>query len=326
MANPVVMDDAQFQQLLGQVGGAEAGPRAPAVKLPVLEKTDATEYLTWEHLIRIGVAGLPDDDAVRRRHIALAVQGAAARATQHISWNDAANVDALLTAYRTVFVTQAASNLALITFEQAEQSEQETVLQWHSRLRVLYLQAYPPPDAAAVAAAQAAGQPLPGAEESRTLIQRFVRGLADPVVCQQVWRVNPGNYSAALTAAQNEIAALGMIQHKTGSVAIRPLRVKEEININAVGTGPTCWGCGAPGHIQRECRSAARGGNRTNRGGTGRRGRGGGRGPATPARKTNLTPTGSRRKGFARDGVHCVDPPVSAPPETSEEGNGASRA
>ena len=113
----------QFQALLEQIRPPD-GPRNPVVKLPILEKTDATEFLTWEHLVRIGVEGLPNEDRVRRRQIALAVQGAAARATQHVQWTALASVDALLRAYRTVFVTESASNLALITFEQAEQSGQ----------------------------------------------------------------------------------------------------------------------------------------------------------------------------------------------------------
>ena len=267
---PVQMDAAQLQQLLAHMG-QPAGPRNPVIKLPVLEKTDATEFLTWKHLVRIGIAGLPDDDRVRRQQIALAIQGAAARATQHVNW-EAHTVDTLLAAYEAVFVSTAASNLSLITFEQAEQSEHETVIQWHSRLRVLFRQAYPDD---------------PNPEVARALIQRFLRGLADPVVCQQAWRSNPVDYQTALTNAQNEVAALGMIQHKTGSVVAKPLRVKEELQIGAIN----CWSCGSPNHLQKDCY--------TNRAGSTRQAKrskpfGGGKGLSNGNRRSPPGPTGKK--------------------------------
>ena len=298
---PVMMAPDQMQQLLSHVGQPAAGPRNPVIKLPVLEKTEAVDFLTWKHLVLIGIAGLPADDRVRRQQIALSVQGAAARATQHINW-EAHTVDSLLKAYEKIFVSDAASNLSLITFEQAEQSESESVIRWHSRLRVLFRQAYPDEEQC---------------ETSRTLIQRFVRGLADPVVCQQVWRKNPGNYQDALTAAQDEVAALGMIQHKTGSVMAKPLRVKEELHLNAI----SCWNCGNSGHVQRDC-SAPRAGPSPSgkRGRPGRKGRGA---PGGGARGTlPVQGTAGRKAGNGRakgKGINCLTEPSTAQEEESWE-------
>ena len=91
-----------------------------------------------------------------------------------------------LDALESRFVPEAEANLAKVSFERAQQGPDETIQAWHGRLRMLFARAYP------------------GATEEEPLVRRFIVGLQQLTVQQQVMRANPRSYSAALAAAQNE--------------------------------------------------------------------------------------------------------------------------
>ena len=84
------------------------------------------------------------------------------------------------------FVPRAQTNLNQTNFEIATQTKEESILEWHSRLRLLFILAYPGVDV----------------QHSAQLKRKFLRGLKDPVIQDHAMTMDSATYDETLGNAQ----------------------------------------------------------------------------------------------------------------------------
>ena len=172
-------------------------PRRPLAKYPKYFNEEAKDggWLLWRSQF-LEAAGInQDDDVLARRQAKLQMSMAAGTLVYDLQPEDFPNLQAFLDALESRFIPEAEANLAKVSFEKAVQTTGETIQAFHGRLRMLYRRAYPR---------------SPGEEP---LVRRFVVGLRDPKVQEQVIRKDPRTYFAALQAAQNELAVAKQVSH-----------------------------------------------------------------------------------------------------------------
>ena len=274
MANPIQLTQPQLQQLIQGLQPQQPAQQ-PVAGGPGVEKFSSgapEEWMTWRRTFLV-VAQIQGWNAQRaKREIVAAMKGRAAMITRDIAYADNAITTAnLLDSYEARFVPQAASRLARNMFAQNAQRPDEDIRDFHGRLRELFMRAYP--------------DYANDAEASTILIDQFTRGLVDRVIAQYVADQNPGNYTDALTFAENRFAndqSRGI--HQIAAMSPNGFMA-------AIGQGAQlCYYCNKPGHIKRDCfsflraqgkpvptRGTFRGrrAGRRGRGGRGGRGRGG---------------------------------------------------
>jgi len=186
------------------------------------------------------------------------MEGEAARSTQDLIPEDFANMAAMLTAFEARFVPAADTKLSRAQFESARQLPNELMTAWHSRLRELYIRAFP-------------GQDV---ENSSLLIDQFVKRLYDRKVAEWVINASPATYAQALATAQNVVANQMFLNgSKTdgtpqgaGRGGIHAFQEKmevdelgnEEFEVNLMSASATCWFCKKTGHIRDDCREFRR--------------------------------------------------------------------
>jgi len=282
------MDAAQFNQVLALLQQPRGGR-----KLSAFKETKEKEWRTWRHNFGIVATINGWNDQRQRREAAAAMEGDAQRAVSDINYEAAANINALLDAYQARFVTPAASDLARVRFLQANQDREEEVLAWHTRVRELFVSAYPGEDV----------------NTSRTLIDRFVLGLTNAKVMEYVWDQRPATFAAALESANNKAASIAILARGRNGIPGPqggPFIIKTEPGLHAMGAGHTCHYCRAEGHFQRECpellparqaiaREQRDGQQRDTNRGRGRKSRGGGgrgRGKPSAGREATQNPAG----------------------------------
>lgn len=253
MANQLVMNADQFQQLLDRIPAAPAPPpnRAGFKRVTPYASADASEWRTWRHNFSIVAASYGWNDLQQRRQAASSLEGRASLATRDID-HLAANLTivGLLDLYEARLIPAAAGRLARAEFTTARQAVGETMIEWHTRLREMFARAFPARDANA----------------DQALIDQFVNHLQDKAI--QLWVLGqaPVDYAAALDHAQSHLANLlitGALKEapRTGLHAINP--PMEEVT-NAMGRMTTgrgasgntvmeCWHCGAKGHTRADC-------------------------------------------------------------------------
>ena len=282
------------------LGGGGGGGRR---KAPTLTTVDATSWETFERRFRI--VGFSNNWNNERMCAELA-SGMAGDASEAVAGIPYQNVgfEALVAQYRAIFVPPSASEMAISEFDTCRQKSDETLLQWHSRVRVLYTRAYP--------------QDLQW-QTSANLIKQFCRGVRRYALLHHLLTNRPANYAMALTTAQNYLASLQLL----------PARAKDTLGLNAMeagatddgSAGPSCWGCGGP-HVLRNCPQPGRatGRGRGAPGGRPKPGRGGtsGRG----SRRGGRGAPGNRKGGSGRKAIQQVqdDQTESAGEEVWEAG------
>ena len=266
-----MMNEEQFAQLLtrlfgagneadgGAAGGAAGGgllaAQTGARRLPAFTTADPQDWIAWRIVFEKVRAyrGWEGDQAVGE--LTTAMQGLAARMVSDINttgreWGD------ILKDYGNRFLPEAASKLARQDFKSAKQKEDETIVQWHTRIRELFLRAHPT---------------LP-TETSVELIEAFIMGLANPKVRELTAHEQPNRMARALESATNRAAvAQSLMQHdglegdKARIGAMQPRR-----NVKFPDS-KGCWHCDQEGHQMRNCPKR---GNNNNRGNSRRPGRG----------------------------------------------------
>lgn len=259
------MDADQFQQFLQalqglnvQGQGAGAAPGAPPVitntgiRLRDFEAGGASEWRDYRaHFVMVSeISGW--DGATQRLQLKAAMRGAAAATVRDLSPNDYQDIDAMLTAFENRFIPAAESLLAQTDFQNARQQMGESIQDWHSRLRTLFIRAHP----------------ARNAHNDVQLIQVFALGIIDSIVRAFTLRTNAADFQAALTAAQNEEA----VQSTTKRIDSQ--RSGQGVNMVVEGSGEeagaegvhalgrkggdarkeaACFFCNKPGHFQKDC-------------------------------------------------------------------------
>ena len=285
--------------------GKAMRPAGGSRRLPAFSSGDPDEWTAFTHTFR-RVADLKEwDEDARKSNLVAAFEGAAVRRVQHINANglDAGgNVytsETLLARYELCFVPASASHLAVGSFKAAKQGSREPILTWSTRLRELYVKAYP----LQAATADTAGD----------LIYQFIIGLVHPTVRERTYQEHPATYTQVLDEATTKASDIlvmrtvpghlgaGSDPSVMGITADGCLLGTDDPNVGAVGGGGnptnksgqqlTCFACSSTAHMIRDCPDKERyerekagqggrgGGQRGQRGQGGRRWGRGGRGP-----------------------------------------------
>lgn len=187
------------------------------------------------HFERVVVANEWTDRQARFA-LAASMTGMASMIIQDIDPDNLANqpLVRLLNAYQKRFLPASASSKAQCDFETAQQEPREDVLTFHSRLRGLFIRAYPGEDT----------------DTSSNLIRRFCRGVRGEDLQIWLFRQKPTTYEQALEIAHSDFAAKEMVRYN------RAAHLKSEpMDINALGPNSKCWNCEKTGHVSRDCKA-----------------------------------------------------------------------
>ena len=275
---------------------AQAGAAAAIVQGGIhrLEKLTSTTPKAWRAFRkRLGLAieinGWAEPRA--KMELSAAMSGDAAEVTEHLmpTADPAQTYAVFLAQHEACFITPAAGDMARQEFANARQQSGESIRQWASRVRTLFLEAYPPP----------VGDPV----NSPHLVEKFTLNLYNKEVLSHVLRHRPNNFPDAVQVAENETASAANIAQELSRRSGKGIH-----SLTGDGSGPSgggaggqihsfgdrrnrvkgpCYRCQEMGHIKRECPLRKRGDGggasrdyRDRRGGSrgGRGGGGGGRG------------------------------------------------
>lgn len=262
-----------------QAAQAQGGPRAAKISLEKFVSGTHDDWRAFRRAFESAVVANQWTNVQARAALSAKVQGKAfvvvedihVDLTVPIGFNDAAPLAPLLNAMEARFSHAIGSDLARTELRSAKQRQDEEIREWHSRLRTLYLRAYPD---------------LPPAqrETCRDMCSAFLYGLKGSELRRQTGSSRPQTYAAYLTAAEDAQSLLMMDRAVGGKGRA------EGHGISAIGNlkfDGTCWNCNRKGHRSRDCRQKKTEGPNNATGGRGRgmrgrgrrgRGRGGARG------------------------------------------------
>ena len=163
------------------------------------------------------------------------MEGAANRAVSDLNVETFANVTLTLDAYEERFIPRAAAQLARAEFDHACQASNETVFQWHTRLREIFSRAYP--ERAATA--------------DRPLIDKFTIGLVDSALARHMLDHQPATFAQALQTAQSKQATEDLMAARYPGQAPTLSAMSHPDGRSAGSSG--CWYCQEPGHQRSDC-------------------------------------------------------------------------
>lgn len=215
-------------------------------KVPPFTSAEPVQWHIWRRQFRIAAEINGWDEARQIREAAAAMGDMAAQFTQDIDYTQVQTIDALLGQYEAKFCPPAESSFAKMEYATAEQGENETVIQWHTRLRSLFVRAYPAADP----------------NTSEHLKDDFIGRLRNTEVQKATLRARPADFAAALAEANNHAATEAIMAKKQLVSVPNPnnLAVQVKREINAMGKGiPNasrfeggCFVCGGD-HMKKFC-------------------------------------------------------------------------
>ena len=238
------ISNVQLQAAVNEGGQAAAG-RTNRVNAKVMEFRNGPDddWLAFKsHFDKIiHLNQFTDYEA--RLALASAMRGRAATNTLDIDvkGNDVTLLE-IIERYEERFLPAGASQRARTNFDRAQQKPEEDVLDFHSRLRSLWNRAYPQ-------------------EVSETqLIRRFILGIRNKDIREEIIRRKPETYGAALAAAQDETSIVELLQSTelgagtAEAMDISALKISQGRGSNSAPkrTGP-CHMCDSETHWKDEC-------------------------------------------------------------------------
>lgn len=242
----MAMTADQLEQLLAAVrpaAGAAGGRR-----LSSFASGDGAEWRVWKDNFVIMSRINNWNEAAQRDLLRVHMEGDAKRHTQHIAVVDRP-INDILEDYDRAFLPAASSKLARSQFKTAAQLPGETILQWSSRLRELFIRAYP--DLAA------------DVDTQIQLREAFAEGIRDPVVREYVQDRDEATLNGAVAAAQAKEANLLSFRSRQGDGVVGTSRKlnaiqgpgeAEDSKVFAMGNRPNeCWTCGSETHYKADC-------------------------------------------------------------------------
>ena len=237
----------------GGVAAPAQQRRTGSARITKFRNEDKDSWIVWKnHFIHTARLNNYNDQEARLALVA-SMDGKAALASMDINVDEIINgvlptLDNVLDRYQARFLPAAASQLAKVKFDASRQSASETSLDYHSRLRALYNEAYP------------------HAADDDALIRKFTTGLKKKDLRTQVMRLNPMTYPEALECTQNEVSVQQLSKlADLGAAPIgdEPMEIgavqevnKTNTSANRNNTGKkagTCHFCKKNGHWKRDC-------------------------------------------------------------------------
>jgi hypothetical protein len=237
------MDAAQLAALIqGVAAGVGNGGRGNR-RLTVFTSADGSEWRVWRRnfLTIATINGWNDQRG--RREISAGMEGAAARAVSDLLPDNFATQQLMLDAYELRFLPEAAGQLARSELKNAAQTSQETLLQWHTRLREIFSRAFP---ARAVDADQ-------------QLIDTYTDGLVDINIQRHVLDRHPATFIDALHLGQSKQATEAVVSRNKARGGLHSVgAIGSDQSVDALGRGNTpgkgnCWFCQSPDHVRANC-------------------------------------------------------------------------
>jgi hypothetical protein len=211
------------------------------VKVRAFETGQAADWITWRKYFRGMVAMWEWEEPRAKRELITAMDGEAARMTQDIEFQAAGQtLDDLMAEFEGRFITQAGAKLAQQEFRKARQMPDETVLQFHSRVRMLFTRAYP-------------GEDTDGDGLARLLRETFIWGLESKKITEYVSDRQPDTYQVCLDRAQEKLATLVGFEDEKKKSQKGGLHAMKSPADEGDGDDRACHGCGQVGHFIRQC-------------------------------------------------------------------------
>ncbi len=223
------MNDAQFADFMNRLGGNKK-------KLPPFKSGDANTWIEWRTVFS-NVAELNGwNEATQKQQLKAAMEGFAALAVGGIAFGNHHTIGECLDLYEAKFITTAQTVAARQMFLGSRQREDETLVAWHTRLITLYRRSDPDQDM----------------EASRELLERFVLGLAHPLVRERTFDAQPATMTDALAVASQKLATLASVGADKAAH-----NMANRMGIHSVGDDKRpplrCYLCDSPEHLKRDC-------------------------------------------------------------------------
>ena len=254
----VAMNAAQLAQLLAAARGGGGGDR----KLPAFSSGQPTEWLEWRMTFENMSTLKTWNEAYRCQVLRASVQGYAVSCLSSIEYGPWAAVAAvpagpgvaavvavaarpaltshqILEAYEAKFVTASNSTYARQTFLDAAQKEGEPLVQWHTRITMLYRRSEPNADL----------------ENTKELREHFIRGLINKRVKEHVMDFQPVTMSRALHIATAKAATIEVLKKEDPGSRRHQGMAPGLFAIDGTQTETRrCFNCDIQGHLARDCR------------------------------------------------------------------------
>ena len=219
--------DTSMKQLCQIVGAAvqamasrgNGGSGGGGPKLSRFETGTSHDWEIWkEHFDTVRKCKKWNDE-MSKGMLRTAVQGKALTKVRDVPWEDC-DCDTLIQRFDGRFVTESDTAFSRIKFKKARQKSDETLLDWHNRLRDYYLMAYP-------------GADTDDGIPSESLKEIFVKGLKSLDTAKEIMARRPYTYQQYLLAGQQSVAMRVMLDdhpQSKGKHALNALDGEEDFN------------------------------------------------------------------------------------------------
>ena len=220
---------------------------------PLLSEVDPIQWTTFKKCFE-RIAKMNDwtqDTAVLK--LSTCIRDSAARTIDHLKWDTFLTLQAAMDAVEKVFLNPAAIEFHKATFKSASRNAQETLIQWHTRGREMFMRAYPD---------------ILDYDHHADLKDKFVLGIRDRLLSTQLKASDTYenmSYTEVLTKAQrlqgsalivhHAYTGKSMAQDSVQAIQAPSPSTHDKPSINAIQNRRTmkCFHCNKEGHGISDC-------------------------------------------------------------------------